>query len=255
MEILKTTGIALSSQVSGEADIVCNYFTRDFGKRKFIFKGLKKSKKRSLSATEPGSVASVVYNFREGRDAYIVNDVSLEKYYSSITGDIRKIFHLYFILESVEKTSGYDVADEAIFNLLRAAIDALSTTEFPAHLSSFFIMHLLKEHGILSDVDSCKICSKRNFGSFSLDVADLGPICSSCIAGNPSGPWQRSSLMNKEMGDYMRECMVRKFNAVDNARFRENDILDLLFNLSLFMEHYFHTELKSKSFIFSERFR
>jgi DNA repair protein RecO len=255
MEILKTTGIALSSQVSGEADIVCNYFTRDFGKRKFIFKGLKKSKKRSLSATEPGSVASMVYNFREGRDAYIVNDVSLEKYYSSITGDIRKIFHLYFILESVEKTSGYDIADEAIFNLLQAAIDVLSKTEFPAHLSSFFIMHLLKDHGILSDVDSCKICANRNFSSFSLDVADLGPICGSCIAGNPTGPWHRSALLAKEMRDYMRDCMLRKFSAVDNARYREDDILDLLFDLSLFIENYFHTELKSKSFIFSERFR
>jgi len=255
MEILKTTGIALSSQVSGEADIICNYYTKDFGKRKFIFKGLKKSRKRSLSATEPGSVANVVYNFREGRDAYIVNDVSLEKYYASITGDIRKIFHLYFILESVEKTSGYDIADEAIFNLLSAAIDALSKTEFPAHLSSFFIMHLLKEHGILSDVDACKICSKSNFSGFALDIADLRPICGSCIAGNPTGPWHRSSLLAKEMRDYMRDCMVRKFNAVDNAHFRENDVLDLLFNLSLFMEHYFHTELKSKSFIFSERFR
>jgi DNA repair protein RecO len=255
MEILKTTGIALSSQVSGEADIICNYYTRDFGKRKFIFKGLKKSKKRSLSATEPGSVASVVYNFREGRDAYIVNDVSLEKYYSSITGDIRKIFHLYFILESVEKTSGYDMADEGIFNLLRAAIDALSKTDFPAHLSSFFIIHLLKEHGVLSDIDSCKICSRKTFRDFSLDVADLRPICSSCIIEHPSGPWQRCSLLAEEMRDFMRDCIARKFSTVDNARFSESDVLDLLFNLSLFMEHYFHTELKSKSFIFSGRFR
>jgi DNA repair protein RecO len=255
MEILKTTGIALSSQVSGEADIICNYFTKDFGKRKFIFKGLKKSKKRSLSATEPGSVANVVYYFREDRDAYIVNDISLEKYHASITGDLRKIFHLFFILESVEKTSGYDIADEAIFKLLLAAIDVLSKTEFPAHLSTFFIMRLLKNHGILSDVDSCKICTQGNFSSFSLDVVDLRPICGSCIAGNPSGPWHRTALLAEEMREYMRSCINRKFGAINNALYHEKNILDLLFNLSLFIENYFHTELKSKTFIFSERYR
>jgi DNA repair protein RecO len=255
MNILKTTGIALSSHASGEADIICNFLTFDSGKRKFIFKGLKKSKKRSLSATEPGTVSTLIYYHREDRDAYIVNDFSIEKYHHSINTDLQKIFHLYFMLESVEKTTGYDIRDEQIFKLLIAAIEVLSKTEFPSHLSAFFILHLLKNHGILSDIVSCKVCSKNIFASFTLDVIDLRPVCGKCLGDNPNGPWQRSSLLTADMREFIRDCMEKKFGAIVHFRYREKEILDLLFNYSLFIENYYHTELKSKSFIFSERYR
>ena len=81
MEIVKSTGIVLSSQSYGESDIICNFYTRDAGKRKFVFKGLKKSGRRSRSATEPGAVSRVVYYYRDDRDSYIVNQCDVEKYF------------------------------------------------------------------------------------------------------------------------------------------------------------------------------
>jgi DNA repair protein RecO (recombination protein O) len=254
MEILKTTGITLSSRVSGEADIICNFYTRDCGKRKFVFKGLKKSKKRSLAATEPGAVSTLIYYHREERESFIVNDVTVEKYYTSITSDLKKIVHLYFILESVDKTCGYDISDGTIFNLLLAGIEVLSKTTYPAHLSTFLVLHLLKNHGVLSDTDTCKMCGKNRFSSFAIDVADLRPVCGTCLGDNPSGPWHRSALLPGKMREYMELCISQKFSAIDHARYDEKDVLDLLFSISLFMENYFHMEIKSKSFIFSDSF-
>lgn len=255
MEIRKTTGIALSSAASGEADVRCNYFTRDFGKRRFVFKGLKKSKKRSLASTEPGTVVNLVYYHREDRDSFIVSDSSVEKYFPSITSDLRKIFHLYFILECVEKTSGFDMPDEAIFILLLSGIEVLSKTDFPAHLSSFFALRLLNHHGILPELQSCKVCGRQQFASFTMDVVDLRPVCGSCLGENPSGPWQRSAMLPGGMRSYLTDCTIKKFSAVDPALYPENDILDLVFNLTMFIENYFHTDLKSKSFILSDRYR
>ncbi len=254
MEILKTTGIALSSRVSGEADIVCNIYTRDFGKRKFIFKGLKKSKKRSMAATEPGAISTLLYYHRDERESYIVNDVTVDKFYTSITADLKKIVHLYFILESVEKTCGYDISETSIFNLLLAGIEVLSKTKYPAHLSTFLVLHMLRKHGVLSDTEVCKICGKRNFSSFTIDVVDLRPVCGACLGENPSGPWQRSALLPVTIRDYIKNCMSEKFSAIDLGGYDEKDILDLLFTISLFMENYYHMELKSKSFIFSGSF-
>jgi DNA repair protein RecO len=253
MEILKTTGIALSSRVSGEADVVCNIYTRDFGKRKFIFKGLKKSKKRSMAATEPGAVSTLLYYHRDQRDSFIVNDVTVEKYYASITGDLKKITNLYFMLESVDKTCGYDISDSSIFNLLLAGIEVLSRTDYPAHLTTFLVLHLLGKHGVLSDTDICKICGKGHFSSFTIDVADLRPVCGSCLGENPAGPWQGSALLPGSMKDYIRKCLSEKFGNIDCASYDEKYILDLLFAISLFMENYYHMELKSKSFVFSDR--
>lgn len=255
MNILKTTGIALSSYVSGEADIICNYLTVDSGKRKFIFKGLRKSKKRSLSATEPGTVANLVYYYREDRESYIVNDVTIEKYHASITADLKKIFHLYFILESVDKTTGYDVRDGMLFKLLLAAIEVLSKTEYPAHLSAFFTLHLMKNHGILSDLSTCKICGKRFSSRFTLDVIDLRPVCGNCLGADQAGPWERSALLSASILDFIGDCAGQKFSEISHIRYGESDVLDLLFNYSLYIENYYHTELKSKSFIFSDRYR
>ena len=47
----------------------------------------------------------------------------------------------------------------------------------------------------------------------------------------------------------------RKFASIDLDDYTEDEVLDVLFNLSLFVEDYFHAELKTKSFIFSGRFK
>ncbi len=253
MEILKTTGIALSSLASGEADIICNFYTRDFGKRKFLFKGLKKSRKRSLAATEPGTMSTLVYYQRDNRDYCIVNETAVEKYYTAITADLNKIWHLYFMLESVDKTCGFDVGDESIFKLLSAGIEVLSKTVLPAHLSAFMVFRLLNIHGILTDMDTCKLCGKNRFSMFAMDVTDLRPVCDSCLGATSSGQWRGNPVLPGGMRDYMRLCMTQKFSAIDHGLFNNEDVLNLLFSISLFMEHYFRMEIKSKSFIFSDR--
>jgi DNA repair protein RecO len=254
MEIVKSTGIVLSSQVYGESDIACNFYTRDAGKRKFVFKGLKKSNRRSRSATEPGAVASVIYYYRDDRDSYIVNQCDVEKYFSAITGDLEKIFHLYFMLECVDRTCGYNIADEAIYTLLLAGLDALAKTPYPAHCSLFFLLHLLHNHGVLSDVDFCKSCGSGDFPQFILDTSDLRPVCISCSRHSSLDAGRRMPYLPETMLACLRQFLSEKYASISMADYEKKHVLDVLFNISLFVEDYFHTELKSKSFIFSERF-
>jgi recombinational DNA repair protein (RecF pathway) len=51
MEIVKSNGVVLSGAHSGESDSTARVFTGEHGKRNFIFKGLKKSRKRSMAGT------------------------------------------------------------------------------------------------------------------------------------------------------------------------------------------------------------
>ena len=137
MEIQKSTGIILSSRLFREADILSNILTKEYGKRKFIFKGLNKSKKRAQSAKEPGTILRIVYYFNESRDSYIVNEFDVKKYYFNIRENLEKIYNQYFILEVVEKTTGYNDTMQNVFNLLIAGIDTLSKTDYPnVHNSS-----------------------------------------------------------------------------------------------------------------------
>ncbi|OHD70170.1 MAG: DNA repair protein RecO [Spirochaetes bacterium RBG_16_49_21] len=249
MEILKTTGVALSAHPSGEADVVCNYYTKDHGKKKFIFKGLRKSKKRSRSAVEPGAVTDIVYYSRDDRDCCIANEFHVRKFPASITGNLRKILHLYFMLEAADKTCGYNIADEGIYKLIITGMDALSKTDFPVHCSAFFMFHLMKNHGILSDLRSCKLCGKNEFLRFALDITDLRPVCGECLLLAPSLPQLKNSLLTKSTGEFIQSCLIRKFSSIDHGKYPEGDIQDLMLTVARFVENYYHTELKSKSLI------
>ena len=137
MEILKTDGIVLNSKVIGDADIFCKILTKDFGKKKFIFKGLKKSRKREKAATEPGTHISLIYYYRENKEINIVNEFNIQNQYSEIRDDLQKIFHLYYLLEIVEKTTGFEDVNKTFFELLKAGIDTLSKTEYNINLTIF----------------------------------------------------------------------------------------------------------------------
>lgn len=254
MEILKTTGIALSSHDSGEADLLCNYYTREFGKRRFIFKGLKKSRRRPRSAAEPGAVARLVYYYHRDRETHVVNEFSVERFYPSITENLSKIMHLCYILESVEKTSGYDMPDGATYTLLSSGIEALSRTEHAPHLSSFFILRLLKNQGLIAEPERCGICGSGEFSTFKMDMDDFSPVCGKCLGSIPANGRTVGGLMRGSARRYMLECLAGKFNRIECERFGGDDVLDILFSASLFIEAYFHTELKSKQFILSDRF-
>ncbi|MCP4135946.1 MAG: DNA repair protein RecO [bacterium] len=242
MEIQKATGIVLSSKVYGESDIIADILTREYGKRKFIFKGLKKSKRRSQTGSEPGSVISLVYYYKESKNYFIVNEFEVPKHNFDIRKDLDKIYHLYFLLETVEKTVGYNDSDPFLFDLLTAAVKTLAAAEFLINLSVFFIIHLLRFHGILPEFTSCKVCGSGDFGSFSLDISDLSPTCSGC---------HRSSnrMLHPHARSFILLSLSQKFPKIDHSFFDEKTNLDLLFHLILFIEHYFSIEIKSKGFI------
>jgi len=252
MEIAKTTGIALSARPTGEADVVCTYYTKEHGKKKFVFKGLRKSAKRSRAAVEPGAVADLVYYFREDRDRHIANEFHVRTFPASITGDLSKILHLYFMLETVDKTCGYNIADEGIYRLIIAGMDALAHTDFPQHCAAFFTLHLLKNHGILPDLRTCKSCGKNDFSRFTLDMLDLRPVCGECLLMAPALLQPKNPLLPGSTAEFIGSCFAGKFSSIDCGKYPDRDIRELILVVSLFIENYYHTELKSKSFILSD---
>ena len=149
MEIQKSTGIVLSSKTFGESDYLVKIYTREYGKRNFVFKGLKKSKKRSPLITEPGTIAKLVYYFHEDKALHTVNEFEVSGHSNQVRDDLKKILLLYFLVETTEKTCGFNDCNQSIFNLLVAGLDTLNDTPHIEHLSVFYLIHLLKLNGIL----------------------------------------------------------------------------------------------------------
>lgn len=246
MEIQKCAAIVLSSRASGEADRTVRAYTREFGKRSFVFKGLRKSRKRSVAAAEPGTVLDLVYYFHDGRDSHIVSEFSIGKQHREQSGNLSKLLYLFLVLETVDRTTGQNDPNRTVYELLAAALDALADTERPAHLAAFFILHLLRIDGILPNFSSCRGCGRADFSAFALDLADLSPHCADCARGRG----MRRHLPRAAM-EFIRTSLCTRFSNMELAAWDDGTVLDVLFSLCLFIEGYFHIMLKSKEMIFS----
>jgi DNA repair protein RecO (recombination protein O) len=242
MNIKKSAGIVLSSRTIGEADVLATILTSDSGKRKFSFKGLKKSRKRPRSAGEPGTLLNLVYYHRENREISTVNEFTIEYQPVKIRENMKRIFTLYFLLELTEKTIGFDDDTGNIFKLLNSGIRALADTESVTNLSVFYMLHLLRFLGIIPDFLTCRSCGDETFTHFILEISDLGPVCCNCYNGS-------LDFLGVDTRDFINTSLTTKYSDIIHSRFSETEISKLLFNLVLFVENYYHIVLKSKEFL------
>ena len=246
MKIKKITGIVLSSVRTGEADSIVKIFTKESGKCDFLFKGIRKSKRRSQLILESGTVADLIYYSHERKNISIVNEFHIHKHFTEAGKNFSKTLLLYFLIETVEKTTGYNDSNRPVFDLLAAGLETISKTEHTEHLSAFFVLHLLRIHGILPDFSKCKICGEKNNHNFMIDGHDFHPMCGKCMP-LASG----HALFSKKAGDFIREAAHSKFFSINHERFPGHDIQNLLFHMTLFTESYFHVNIKSRRLFLS----
>ncbi|MFH0976701.1 MAG: DNA repair protein RecO [Spirochaetota bacterium] len=247
MEIQKATGIILSSREFGEADYICTIFTKEFGKRDFVFKGLRKSRKRPQLVSEPGTTAKIIYYFHDDKLSYIVNEYQILNHNIDIRNNLKNIYLLYYMLALVEKTTGYNDRNVSIFNLAAAGIENISLNDFPEHFSVFFTLHLLKLHGILPDFQRCKLCGNAD-STLYIDTTDFHPVCGKCF-GSCQG---RTIHLKKNTKEYLLKSLACKFASIDHSLFKSEHIIDLLFAITLFIENYYHVEIKPKHLLINE---
>ena len=248
MEIQKSSGIILQSRSSGEADTIATIFTGEYGKRTFIFKGLRKSKKRPRSAVEAGSALDLVYYYRENRPVIVANEFTLIQDILEIRDDLGKILNVYYMLETVDRATAPGDPAQPIYNLLYSALNTMKTTGSPLHLTVCFTLHLLHMIGILPSIRTCALCGEPITAEFKIHVDDLHAVCGSCCRSSPDA--NRSNPVNPAMLDFFHESFSRKFNEMRHEKYSESQLTRLLFPVSLFLEHYFHTTIKSKTLLF-----
>ena len=242
MSLGKGRGIVLSRKLSGEADYICSIFTKESGRDIFIFKGLKKSKKRSPSASESGSVLDLFYYAREGVPLKTVSQFDIVSTPSEIKKSAQKIFALYCILEIADKTTGCGDADEGIYNLLAAALKSLSKAEEVINFTLFFIIQYLKIQGILPQFSQCSSCGDPDFRSYSLTAKNLKILCPCCCS-------REDKVLHRSSLDFIKLSMNQKYSSINHTQFPFENMAGLLNVLTDFIEQYFSIKIKSKDML------
>lgn len=248
VEIQKATGVVLYSKNYREADIICRVYTKEFGKRGFLIKGLKKSKTRSQAAAEPGAVISMVYYYREQREHQVLQEFKPYRHYAAFRENLDKFYTLCFMLEVVDKTTGFNDPNPGLYALLAAGIETLSATAHPVNLCLFFTLHLLRINGILPDLTRCRVCGGRDYREFAVDTREFLPVCADCLRPGD----RRGRLLTVQSRVFVEQSLAKKFTTMDHGSFPAESTADMLFYVTLFIENYFHIRIRSKGMLFSE---
>ncbi len=243
MEIQKTEGIVLRKIPILEADITDIIYTRDHGKRTFIFKGIKKTKRRSLSAIEPGSIVHLVYYHDEQKAMLNVKEFSSIVDTLSLRDNYQSMMTLFLLLEVVDKTTGYSDQNVKIYRLLKGAIETLHKTDAYYFFALAFITHYLKISGILPDFFHCTICQKDIITDMYLTEYQLNAFCNNCAPHN--------AFLFKAIAPLIHEILVKRFLDIEINKYNSSDIQKLLFHILLFIDHYFNIHIKTKELLFN----
>ncbi len=241
MSRLKTRGVVLSRTLSGEADYICSIYTKDLGRERFIFKGIKKSQKRPRSATEPGTILDIVYYTGNSGSINTVSEFDIVSSSIHIRKSSESIFSMYYMVELIDSTTGFGDINERVYSLLCAGLDTLGKTEHPLHFIIFFTARYMDIQGILPELSSCSWCGGEGDAGLSIDPVSLRVSCALCSSGGRA--------INGEGAGYLRESVNEKFSRIDPGRYRNESLHPLLRSLTSYIENYFGIKLKSADMI------
>ncbi|HPS57734.1 MAG TPA: DNA repair protein RecO [Spirochaetota bacterium] len=246
MPLLRTDGIVLTRRLSGESDFICSIYTRDHGKKQFIFKGLKKTRKRPVSLSEPGSVICITYYSKENSTINAVSSFEPVFLAPAIRKEALKIHSLYYIVELVEKTSGEADSASDLYNLISSGIGALEKTGMVMHFNLFFTVRYMAMQGILPGTGRCIHCGSENALSYDVDSHTLNFTCSACSEYEGADISGRTAL-------FMRRSSSERFSLIDMSDVPENEVSLLFIKTAGFIENYYGFRFKSLDMLMFSR--
>ncbi|MEJ5362821.1 MAG: DNA repair protein RecO [Spirochaetota bacterium] len=243
MEIIKSEGIILKKIPIQEADVADIIYTQNHGKRTFIFKGIKKTRRRSQAAIEPGSIVHLVYYYNEQKAMFHVKEFSLLLDTVLIRDNYQAMITLFLLMEVVEKTTGHNDPNITIYRLLKGAIETLPKINAYTLLALSFIIHYLKLSGIMPDYLHCSVCHKEITDDLYLTEYQLSAYCNQCAPNN--------AFVFTATAPLIYDILTKKFLNIETNTYNSLDIQKLLFHTLLFIDHYFNIHIKTKELLFN----
>ncbi len=242
MSLSKARGIILSRKLFGEADYLCSVFTKEWGREMIIFKGLKKSKKRSPSASETGTVIDFTCYSKQGTGLKTVSQFDLISTPEEVKKKALKIFTLYYIMEIVDKTTGCSDADESLYNLLCSAVYSLGRADHEINFALFYTIQYLRKQGILPQMQECSSCGESAFATCSINSRNLKILCSECCS-------REDLLISKKSLEFISLSLREKYSCINHSVYKEQELLQLCRVVTDFIEQYYSVVIKSKEML------
>jgi DNA repair protein RecO (recombination protein O) len=238
MALQKTSAFVIKNMDWSDTSKITTLFTREFGKMNVIAKGARRASSRYRGLLETLNLVEVFIYLSPRRELQTLGDITLEKSYDAIRGNIVKTGYALSVLELVNSFFGTNNPDSIFFDFIDRLFSSLEITEREEEVFWYFLLKFASYLGFKPEFLSCRKCGKKVTGeiqNFSLQEGSV--VCDPCL--HPDGNHLKIS---KPDADYLFRVQSTNYNDLASL----GEIKDRKLNFTDFLVHYiqYHTGQK-----------
>lgn len=160
MPLYRAQALVLRTYPLGESDRIVVFLTRDRGKKRGVAKGARRSRRRFGGALEPLTRVRVEYVEKETRE--LVSVQFADPMASPLAArDPASLCYVGYFAELIDAWSPDNDANDALFRLGCATLDALAAGAPAVALARYFEYWVLRLQGVYPSIDACAACGAR----------------------------------------------------------------------------------------------
>lgn len=177
MKSYKTSGIILKRSNLGEADRIITAFTSEYGKVKFVAKGVRKINSKMGGTLEPFYLVELL--ILPGKSLDTLASSNIQEIFLNTQTDLERIKLSSLFSEIIDKTMPDKTPNLEIFELLLECLRQINTPKLTL-IKPFFITNLLMISGLSPELFRCVKCGQDITMNNSFSVEGGGVVDQKC---------------------------------------------------------------------------
>ncbi len=191
MALEKTEAIVLRTFRYGDSSKIVSLYARRFGKIRVIAKGARSTKPRFGASLEPFTESLVVFYRKRERELQLLSSSDTIQNFARLRERPHHLGLACAMVESVERLTGAEEEDAALYELLRSSLASLEATGSAEEAETAFwrAQKALVDHlGYRWEIESCVGCGGAAYGArVAFDPLE-GTLCAECAHGRRGCP-------------------------------------------------------------------
>lgn len=161
MGLVETEAIVLHTHKLADADKIVVSLTERAGLVRGVARGARRLKSRFGASLEPFTLINLTFFEKETRELVTIKNAEIIRSYFGAACDADTVAALEQLVELVREFAPPHQADERLFRMLRACIEALASGIDPAPVFTYCELWVLRLAGFLPDMRTCGGCGRR----------------------------------------------------------------------------------------------
>ena len=161
MGLVETEAIVLHTHKLADADKIVVSLTEKSGLVRGVARGARRLKSRFGASLEPFTLVNLTFFEKETRELVTIKSAEIVKSYFGAAADSDTVAALEQLVELVREFAPPHQADERLYRMLRACIEALAGGVDPAPIFTYSGLWVLKLTGFLPDMRACGGCGRN----------------------------------------------------------------------------------------------